>query len=424
MKRAVIAGAASLMAALTAGCAEPPVKPIPEAVRRSVTAASADVSGSKNSDTSKLGARGTDEGGRLGALQGAAMGANSGSLLGMLVLMPVGAAVGGAKGAAEARPAEIVDETRSNLRLALQDTDFTELLRRRLATSKAAGATDFSTVTSGSASAPLATSAGTPVGHVIALEYRLQLYSEYLVNPLIGVYVQVTAQVQSPDRRQLLHSATWSYCSERTEFVQAAANNAALFRAQINQAATILGEAIPHDLYVSRQPRTLKAKQLNAPASVYIACMDFSDLPSRTGEQPFIPASPTAIPLAPAAQSQSTPTPVVVPTPVAAVAPTPVAAVAPAPGGVDGTWQMDIQVSSTFCLSQSTSVTFANRTAEGPWGKLQVAPGGELSGWMKLKPLATGSIDYLVNVSGRLENGSMAGSLSGRCSGTFTMRKP
>ena len=415
MKRAIIAGAASLVAVLTAGCAEPPVKPVPEAARRSVTAASADVSGSKNSDTSKLGARGTDEGGRLGALQGAAMGANSGSLLGMLVLMPVGAAVGGAKGAAEARPAEIVDETRSNLRLALQDTDFTELLRRRLATSKAAGAIDFSTVTSGSASAPLATSAGTSVGHVIALEYRLQLYSEYLVNPLIGVYVQVTAQVQSPDRRQLLHSATWSYCSDRTEFVQAAANNAALFRAQINQAATILGEAIPHDLYVSRQPRMLKAKQLNAPASVYIACMDFSDLPSRTGEQPFIPASPTVIPLAPAAQTQPTPTPVVVPTPVAAVA--------PAPGGVDGPWQMDIQVSSTFCLSQSTSVTFANRTAEGTWGKLQVTPDGELSGWMKLKPLATGSIDYLVNLSGRLANGSMAGTLSGRCSGTFTMRK-
>ena len=214
-----------MLAALTAACAEPPVKPIPEAARRSVTAASADISGVKSSNTSKLGARGSDEGGRLGAAQGAATVLSGGSGLVGLLLAPVGAAVGGAKGASEARSPEIVDEARTNLRLALQETDFTELLKQQLAQSKAAGEVEFSTVAAGSASAPLVTAAGAPVGHVIALEYRMVLYSEYLVNPKVGIYVTVTAQVQSPDRKQMLHSATWSYCGDRYDFVQMAADN-------------------------------------------------------------------------------------------------------------------------------------------------------------------------------------------------------
>ena len=167
----VLAGAACILAALTAGCADPPVKPIPEGARRSVTSVAADVSGVKISDTSTVGARGSEEGSRLGALQGAAtvLGNSGGSLLGLL-LTPVGAAVGSAKGAAEAQSVQVVDETRSNLRLALQETDFTELLRQRLAGSRA-GTVTFTTVTAGPASA--ATAAGAPVSHVIALEYRV-----------------------------------------------------------------------------------------------------------------------------------------------------------------------------------------------------------------------------------------------------------
>ncbi len=94
VKRIFVLSSANMAAALTAACAEPPVKPIPEAAGRSVTAVSADVSGVKTSNTSKLGARGSGEGGRLGALQGAAAAISSsgGGLLG-LVLAPVGAAV-------------------------------------------------------------------------------------------------------------------------------------------------------------------------------------------------------------------------------------------------------------------------------------------------------------------------------------------
>src|SRR4030095_14687682 len=62
--------AATLM---SAGCAQAPVEPIPEAARRSVTSISGDVSGLKHADTSKLGARGSAEGAQLGGPPGASM---------------------------------------------------------------------------------------------------------------------------------------------------------------------------------------------------------------------------------------------------------------------------------------------------------------------------------------------------------------
>ena len=422
MKRVVIAGAASIFAALTAACAEPPVKPIPDAARRSVVAASADVSGSKESDTSRLGARGSDEGGRLGALQGAAtiLSNSGGSLLGVL-LTPVGAAAGGAKGAAEARSAEIVDEARGNLRVAIQETDFTELLRQRAAATRMAGTVDFSTVTSGSSSAPLTTNAGIPVGQVIAIEYRLNVYSEYFVNPLIGVYVRATAQVQSPDRKQLIHSATWSYCGDRRDFVQMGANNAAAFRAEIAKAANVLGEAILYDLYVSRQPRQLKADRLGA-TQAYAVCMDFNDLPSRTGQQPVILASPAAAPLPPSAAPAAAP-PII---PVVASATT-------APRAFGGTWQIEMaQLSTTYgttvggeCPTRYSTppLTFVNGTAEGQWGKLQVSVDNAVTGWMTIPPVGTSMLPFIVNISGAIENGVAKGTVSGRCTGSFVMMK-
>jgi hypothetical protein len=90
---------ASVVCAFLSACAEPPVKPVPEATLRTITSISGDVSGVKNSDTSKIGARGSDEGARRGANQGAAATIGSGTLLGLLIA-PVGAAIGGAKGAA------------------------------------------------------------------------------------------------------------------------------------------------------------------------------------------------------------------------------------------------------------------------------------------------------------------------------------
>jgi hypothetical protein len=421
-----MAGAVAILAALTAACAEPPVKPVPDSARQSIAAVSADVSGSKESDTSRLGARGSDEGGRLGALQGAAtvLSNSGGSVLGLL-LTPVGAAAGGAKGAAEARSAEIVDEARANLRLALQETDFTELLRQRAAATGMAGTIDFSTVTSGPASAPPTTGAGMPVGHVVAIEYRLNLYSEYFVNPLVGVYVRATAQVQSPDRKQLIHTATWSYCSDRRDFVQMGANNAAAFRAEIAKAATVLGEAIPYDLYVSRQPRALKTERIGA-TPAYVVCMDFSNLPSRTGQAPVVLPSPPAVAAAPSPVPPATATPAVVP--VAAVVPA-----AAAPRAFDGTWQVDMtRLSTTYgttvggeCPTRHTfpPITFVNGTAEGPWGKLQVSVDDAITGWMRVPAMGTSTLPFIVNLSGALENGAAKGNVSGRCTGSFLMKK-
>lgn len=201
MKVVVLAGAACILAALTAGCAEPPATPIPEAARRSVNSVSADVSGMKDSDTSKLGGRGRDEGSKLGARQAyAAVQRNTGggSILGLLVIGPIGAAIGSSTGAAEAQSVDVADATRSNLRQAIQETDFTELLRQDLAASKAAGPVEIVAVTSGAASVPGATASGAPVGHVIALEYRLNVYGEDLVNPKIGVHVVATHRCNRP----------------------------------------------------------------------------------------------------------------------------------------------------------------------------------------------------------------------------------
>jgi hypothetical protein len=426
VKRAIFGTAATLLAALTAACAEPPVKPIPDGARQSVTSVAADVSGVKNSDTSKVGARGSEEGSRLGALQGAAtvLGNSGGSLLG-LILTPVGAAVGSAKGAAEAQSAEVVDETRSNLRLALQETDFTGLLRQRLAGSRA-GTVTFTTVTAGSASA--ATAAGAPVGHVIALEYRVGLYGAYLVNPQIGIFVQVSAQVQSADRRTLVHTATWSYCGDRIDFVQMGANNGALLRSQIDQAAMVLGEAIPYDLYASRQPRSLKATRLGA-SQTFAGCMDFSDLPSRTGPTPVAAGSRTPVPPTPAST-----TPAVQP----GATPVQVASAAPAvrsPAVLDGNWQIEMeQLSTTYgttvggeCPGRfSIGATFINGNAEWPRGKLALTGDGKLSGWINVPAVGTSMLPFIVNLSGNMDNAGVSvvkGTVSGRCTGSFTMRK-
>ncbi|MBX9943995.1 MAG: hypothetical protein K2Y40_07940 [Reyranella sp.] len=266
-----LAGIVGAVGLLTA-CSEPAVKPIPNDMRSSIRSISVDVSGLKQSDTSTIAARGSDEGARRGAAQGARVMAGGSTMLGLL-LMPVGAAIGTAKGAAEAQPELVVDDARASLRIAMQETDFGELLRSRLASSKASGPVEIVGVTTGAASAPLQDSAGAPVGHVIALEYRVGISHPREVNPKIGIVVLVMAQVQSPDRKEMIHKAAWSYCSERQDFVQMAAGRAAALRAEIDTAATILAEAIAYDLYVNRLPRYVKN-----------SCMDFSDLPSGRGK--------------------------------------------------------------------------------------------------------------------------------------------
>jgi hypothetical protein len=139
---------------LLSGCAQAPVNPIPEPTRRSVTSISGDVSGLKHTDTSTLGARGSAEGAQLGAQQGASILPGGGGIVGLAV-MGVGAVVGGVKGANEAQREDVVDQARVFLRTAIEDTDFTELLRARLAMSKAAGDVEIINVTS--QATPLAT---------------------------------------------------------------------------------------------------------------------------------------------------------------------------------------------------------------------------------------------------------------------------
>ena len=149
--------------------------------------------------------------------------------------MGVGAIVGGVKGANEAQREDVVDQTRVFLRTAIEGTDFTELLRARLAASKAAG--DVEIVNMTSEASPLVAEASRQAGpdHFLAIEYRLGLQREHLVNPEVGIIVLVRAQVRDPDVKQLVHQATWAYCGQRYHFVQMAANNAAALRAQIDR---------------------------------------------------------------------------------------------------------------------------------------------------------------------------------------------
>ncbi len=277
MRLGHLAGTVAAIALLASACAPAPVAPIPEPARRGVATVAGDVTGLKQSDTSTLGARGSAEGAQLGAQQGASLLPGGGGIIGLAV-MGVGAVLGGIKGANEAQREDVVDQTRVFLRTALEETDFTELLRARLAASKAAGDVRIVNMTSEAVPLPAVAEAATAPDQYLAIEYRLALQREHLVNPKVGIIVLVRAQVRDPNRQQLVHQATWAWCGERYHFVQMAANNAAALRYQIDRAAAVLAEAIPYDLYVSKQPRPLQ--------TTHPSCMDFSDLPSGIGRPP------------------------------------------------------------------------------------------------------------------------------------------
>jgi len=269
------------IALMASACAQAPVMPIPEPARRSVTSISGDVSGLKHADTSRLGARGSSEGAQLGAQQGATLIQGAGGIIGLAV-MGVGALVGGVKGANEAQREDVVDQTRVFLRTSIEDTDFTELLRARLAASKAAGDIEIINMTSQRTPLSSVPDGARAPDHFLTIEYRLGLQRDGLVNPKVGIIVLARAQVRDPSHDRQIHQATWAWCGERYHFVHMAANNGAALRAQIDQAATVLAEAIPYDLYVSKRPRNLLMNS---------TCMDFSDLPSGIGRLPGPPRS-------------------------------------------------------------------------------------------------------------------------------------
>jgi hypothetical protein len=266
-----VVGIVAAIAALASACSRPPlVTPMSDSARRPVSAISAEVWGTKDSDTSTIGARGRAEASERAATQGALAVAGNGGPLGLLLAPFVGAAVGSTTGASGARPEPVVDETRANLRLAMQETDLGELLRSRLLAAGAAGQVEIVAATTGSGTAPLQAPNGKPVDQVLALEYKVEISHTYQVNPTIGLFATVKAHVTSPDRKSLIHTATWIYCGRRMDFVKMGANQAAALRAELDRAAAILAEAIPYDLYVSSQPRPLRGA----------LCNDFSGLPS------------------------------------------------------------------------------------------------------------------------------------------------
>lgn len=94
-------------------------------------------------------------------------------------------------------------------------------------------------------------------------------------------------------------------------------------------------------------------------------------------------------------------------------------------------WQMEMQVTTTYGTTvggecqphPSIPLTFVNGNAEGPSAKLHLTADGGISGWMLAPSLGTSMLPFIVNVSGRLEDGVFTGSVSGRCTGSFTMRK-
>lgn len=381
MSDARLVGLVAAVGMLASACATPPVTPMPEASRRSVTALSGDVSGIKQSDTSKLGARGSAEGGRLGAAGGARDLSNSGLGLATILLLPAAMAIGGAIGASAAQPEDVVDTARANLRIVIQDTDFTEMLRSRLAASKAGGNVEIVSLTSGASGAPVQAASGTPPSHTIAVEYRLNLYTEDLVNPKIGVFVQAKVQVMSVDRKQVLHTAAWNYCGELQDFIAMSANNAAPLRAQIDTAATTLAEAIPHDLFVSKEPRYLTIKQ---------TCMDFRNLPGGTGYARRNDYQPPMIDQTPQARAAVAMAPAAISAPVTPVAATVAPAAGPFDGGYSGPFVFSGGAASVGpAFGRSVSVRVLNGTGTGTIESvhcgsapvsLVISPSGDITG--------------------------------------------
>jgi hypothetical protein len=140
-------------------------------------------------------------------------------------------------------------------------------------------------------------------------------------------------------------------------------------------------------------------------------------------------ARPASVVQAPPAPPAPVP-PAIKPTPTVA-APATIAAAGAAPGALDGTWRMDLRVTTTYgttvggeCQRRSSlPLTFVNGRSEEPSGKLHMAVDGQLEGWMQAPSMGTSMLPFIVNVSGRSVDGIFSGSVSGRCTGSFVMTR-
>jgi hypothetical protein len=304
----------AFVAMAISACAPPLVTPMSADLRKAVTSVGADVSGVRHSDTSQLGARGSKEGADKGAAAAASHVLRSGgSLLGMLIVAPLAAVAGAAAGSSNARSEDVVDAARLGLRQALQEEDFTAILRTKMT---AIGVTSNVTMVTVAQAGPVpANISGSR--HVLTLEYQMGLLRDGVVVPKVGIIAQVKGQMLSPDRSQVLHTNTWFYCGPVRDFVEMSRDRGALLRVEIDKAAAVLAEAIHYDLFVSSTKRFAKPLP---------ECMDLSDLPGtivRTNTAPGItpPSDPIRQPMP------------VIPNPHAApvVAPQPSPANPPAP---------------------------------------------------------------------------------------------
>ena len=164
--------------------------------------------------------------------------------------------------------------------------------------------------------------------------------------------------------------------------------------------------------------------------------------PSGTASTPVqaVPASPASAPapapvpakIAAAAPPAPTPVPAkaaVVSAPTAE--PTRVATAKPLLASRDGSWTLDMQVITSNgnavggeCQPHpSVPLTFVNGNAEDPSTELHLTSDGGISGWMLAPSIGTSAVPFTVSVSGRLKDGAFTGSISGRCIGSFTMKK-
>jgi hypothetical protein len=149
------------------------------------------------------------------------------------------------------------------------------------------------------------------------------------------------------------------------------------------------------------------------------------------GTPPQMDANGQPRPAAAPAASTAAATPTAATAPAQVASATPSAAL-PSPGIFDGNWQIEMaRLSTTYgttvggeCpTSHSAGVTFSNGNAEWPRGKLSLTGDGELSGWTNVPAMGTSMLPFIVNLSGRMDNNVVTGTVLGRCTGSFVMKK-
>lgn len=99
-------------------------------------------------------------------------------------------------------------------------------------------------------------------------------------------------------------------------------------------------------------------------------------------------------------------------------------------GSLDGLWLVDMKFNtgstptSRCPETSSLSATFANRTAEGAWGRLRMTIDGDVSGSVQISNTSGGTINQPISLMGRPEGAKISGTATGSCTGSFTMSRP